>query len=488
MDKFLDTICAPATSVGAGAISIIRISGTDALEITDKVVSFKKSNACNSEAYSLHMGTIYDNADILDETLVAVFKAPHSYTGENSTEIYCHSSRYIVNQILSLLCKAGARPADPGEFTQRAFINGKMDLAQAEAVADIISAQSKAAHDIAFNQLKGSYSLELKQLRDAIVEMKALLELELDFSEEDVEFADRSKLNDLLTKTINQVKKLTESFQFGNAVKNGIPVSIVGNVNAGKSTLLNVLVGEDRAIVSDIPGTTRDTIEETIMLNGLQFRFIDTAGIRETTDKIERKGIERSLSAIHKSDVVIGVLDGTASLDELEKSAYKIIDEAQGKKLILVRSKVDSYDRFNPEDFPTMDRSYGYFELKYPAFGTYSFSPDDLKNRLGREVLDISAATGEGIDALKDLIADTQAGRLDDGIIVTNARHFAALGRAFEHLDATRSALTSGISTELVAEHLSAAILELNLIFGDSGTITPDEVLGEIFGRFCIGK
>ena len=287
MLNYGDTICAPATSVGAGAISIIRMSGPDALRITDEVVRFSSGTAQGSKGYTLKFGRIPD----VDEVLVSIFRAPHSYTGEDSVEISCHASSFVVSRLLELLIAAGARSAEPGEFTRRAFVNGKMDLAQAEAVADLISAGSEAAHRVAVNQLRGKYSLELKGLRDELLKLATLLELELDFSEEDVEFADRSRLKALLDEVSAHVVRLCDSFRTGNAIKKGVPVAIVGAVNSGKSTLLNALLGEDRAIVSDIPGTTRDTIEEVMVLDGVQFRFIDTAGIREASDCVEKIGI-----------------------------------------------------------------------------------------------------------------------------------------------------------------------------------------------------
>ena len=405
MINYGDTICAPATSVGAGAISIIRVSGPDALKIADKTIRFRNGYALSSEGYTLKYGTIPD----VDEVLVSIFRAPNSYTGEDSVEISCHASAYIVSRIMELLIAAGARSAEPGEFTRRAFVNGKMDLAQAEAVADVISAGSEAAHRVAFNQLRGKYSSELKVLRDQLVKLASLMELELDFSEEEVEFADRSRLRSLLDETSVHVQRLCDSFRAGNAIKSGVPVAIVGAVNSGKSTLLNALLGEDRAIVSDIPGTTRDTVEEVLTLGGVQFRFIDTAGIREASDTIEKIGIERSLQSLQKAELVLGVLDGCAPLEEAGKACASIVERlSPAQKLILVRNKVDAYDAIAPEEFPTMDRSYGVLPLKYPAFGTYNLDPEaftdametvlnekGIKIPAGFAVMDISALTGE---------------------------------------------------------------------------------------------
>ena len=492
MFKFDDTICAPATAVGTGAISIIRVSGPDALKICDTVVKFRNGAALSSEGYSLKYGTIRD----VDDVLVSVFRAPHSYTGEDGVEISCHASSYIVTCILERLIAAGARLAHAGEFTRRAFVNGKMDLAQAEAVADVIAANSEASHRIAMNQLKGGYSSELRGLRDKLVELTALMELELDFSEEEVEFANRAQLSELLEGTLAHIEKLAESFHAGNAVKNGVPVAIVGAVNSGKSTLLNALVGEDRAIVSDIPGTTRDTIEEVMSMDGVAYRFIDTAGIRETDDYVEKIGVSRSFSALSRADVVIGVLDGAAPLKELLSAAKGILAKAAADQtLILVRNKVDMYDAIAPEEFPKKDMSYGIFDLKYPAFGTYDIDPEKLTSMLDVEaapckvigILDISARTGEGLDVLRAELGKSQQGRFAaaSGTLVTSLRHYEALQRAAESLYKVRVGLIQSVPTDLLAEDLRSAISELNSIFGE---ITTDDVLGEIFGKFCIGK
>lgn len=485
MINYGDTICAPATSVGTGAISIIRVSGPDSFRIVDEVVEFRNSSASSAEGYSVKYGSIPS----VDDVLVSIFRAPHSYTGEDSAEISCHASAYIVSRIIELLIAAGARSAEPGEFTRRAFVNGKMDLAQAEAVADVISAGSEAAHRVAFNQLRGKYSSELKALRDQLVQLASLMELELDFSEEEVEFADRSRLRSLLDETSVHVQRLCDSFRAGNAIKSGVPVAIVGAVNSGKSTLLNALLGEDRAIVSDIPGTTRDTVEEVLTLGGVQFRFIDTAGIREASDTIEKIGIERSLKSIEKAEVVLGVLDGCTPFEEVKKACAAIVDHiSPTQKLILLRNKVDVYDAIAPEEFPTLDRSYGVLKLNYPAFGTYDLDPETLAEKLGVEsILDISAKTGEGLDELRSRIAASYsvAGLAGDATLVTNLRHYEALSRARADLAAVRSGLDAGTPTDLVAEDLRSAIRELGSIFGE---IAPDEVLGSIFSKFCIGK
>ena len=311
-----DTICAPATVPGTGAISVIRVSGPDALTIADKVVSCRHGSISKAEGYTLRFGTILDADEvIIDEVLVSVFRAPHSYTGENSVEISCHASSYIVARIMDLLYAAGARAAEPGEFTQRAYLNGKMDLAQAEAVADVIASQNAAAHRIAFKQMKGGFSSELRDMRGELLELVSLMELELDFSEEEVEFADRSRLDALLDQIVGHVGRLIDSFRLGNAIKNGVPVAIAGATNTGKSTLLNALLGEDRAIVSDVHGTTRDTIEETLNIDGILFRFIDTAGLRETSEIVEKIGIERTFKKISEASIVHGMLDLTRDFD-----------------------------------------------------------------------------------------------------------------------------------------------------------------------------
>lgn len=452
MIRFDDTICAPATTPGTGAISVIRISGPEALRIVDSVVHFHGSCASESEGYRIKYGLIPD----VDEVLVSIFRAPKSYTGEDSAEINCHASPYIVRRILHLLIASGARMAGPGEFTRRAFVNGKMDLAQAEAVADMISASSEASARLAMNQLKGKYSQELRTLRDQLVELASLMELELDFSEEEVEFAGRDRLRTLLGLTSAQVRRLTESFKLGNAIKQGVPVVIAGAVNSGKSTLLNALLGEDRAIVSDIPGTTRDTVEEELNIDGILFRFIDTAGIRESTDTVEKIGIERSLQSIDKAAVVLAVLDGCASAEDASAALSEIRKRlSPSQTLITLRNKADALTEA-PSEYPSCE-------------------------------LEISAKTGLGLDALKTRLSDLyKTGSIDeDTTLVTNLRHYEALSRALSDLEAVRTGLDTCIPTDLLAEDLRSAIRELGTIFGE---ISPDEVLGSIFEKFCIGK
>ena len=451
MKTFEDSICAPASSSG-GAVALIRLSGPDSFRICDSIVSFRRGTAAEATGYTIKYGSIAD----VDDVLVSIFRAPHSYTGEDSVEIGCHASSYIVETILRLLVEAGARMAEPGEFTRRAFINGKMDLAQAEAVADVIAASSEAAHRVAMNQLKGRYSSELRDLRDQLVELAALLELELDFSEEEVEFAGRDKLRSLLDGTGAHIARLMDSFRLGNAIRKGIPVAIAGAVNSGKSTLLNALLGEDRAIVSDIPGTTRDTVEEVMVINGLQFRFIDTAGIRKASDAIEKVGIERSMQSMARAEVVLAVLDSCSSSEDAAASRDEIAAKlSPAQKLILVRNKRDLVLSL-PAGFPECD-------------------------------IEISAKTGEGLGALKEKIALQYSSGTPgaDENLVTNLRHYEALTRASGDLAAVRTGLDSGLSTDLLAEDLRSAIRELGSIFGE---ITTDEVLGSIFRDFCIGK
>lgn len=454
-----DIICAPATVPGTGAISVIRVSGKGSLELADKVISLRKGSIAQSKGYTLHFGSIFaSDGSLLDEVIVSVFRAPNSYTGEDGVEISCHSSKYIVSETIGLLCEKGCRMAGPGEFTQRAYLNGKMDLAQAEAVADVIAADSKAALRVAQSQLRGEYSAAFKELRDALVRLSALVELELDFSEEEVEFASREMIIGLAESAIAKMSRLRDSYRVGNALKNGVPVAIVGAPNVGKSTLLNALLGEDRAITSDIPGTTRDTVEESIVIEGVRYRFIDTAGIRETEQVIERLGIERSLAKIRDASIVICLLDATKK-DESEKMLSKVesLIDTENQKIIVVANKSD-------------------------------LLPDSEKVNGGR-VISISALRKEGLQELEKAIVKCGFADTDERVIVTSARHYNALSSAVESLRAVVRAVRDGISEELLAEDLRAAIRDINSIFAStSDAITPDEVLGEVFGKFCIGK
>ena len=464
-----DTICAPATVPGTGAIAIIRMSGKDSFRIADKVVSCKGSTISETEGYKLRYGVALeaDGSD-LDTVLVSVFRSPHSYTGEDSVEISCHSSKYVVERLLQRLVDSGARPAGPGEFTQRAFVNGKMDLAQAEAVADVISSQNAAAHRVAYSQLKGGFSKELKSLRDELLKMTSLLELELDFSEEDVEFASRRELSALLDGALRHIHSLTDSFRYGNALRNGVPVAIVGAVNAGKSTLLNALVGDDRAIVSDIAGTTRDTVEETMTIDGTLFRFIDTAGLRTTQDEVEKIGISRSYKKMSEAEIVLALLDVTVPEEENEHSISDIVNnlDVKSQKLIVLLNKVDVLGS----------------NINVSLLNNTVSSPDEKVTKLY-----ISAKTGFGLDTLRTLLSDSQkTATLDSGqTIVTNLRHYQSLMSAAASLEKVRFSLTTSQTPDLLSEDLRQALHHLSSILGE---VTPDEVLGNIFERFCIGK
>lgn len=459
MAHYSDTICAPASGSG-GAVALIRVSGPSALAAADAVVAFRNGTASSAKGYSLKFGSI----EGVDDVLVSIFRAPHSYTGEDSAEITCHASSYIVSRILELLVAAGCRLAGPGEFTQRAFVGGKMDLAQAEAVADVIASSSAVEHRVAMNQMRGGYSAELRGIRDEMMQLAALLELELDFSEEEVEFADRERLMALCNSARKHCSRLSDSFRLGNAVKNGVPVAIVGAPNSGKSTLLNALLGDDRAIVSDIPGTTRDTIEEVCVLDGVKFRFIDTAGLREASDAVEKMGIERSYAALEKAQIVLGVVDGTtpSAAAEGAEIAAKVSD---GQKLIICYNKSD---------------------IREAASGQSGRCAEGVPAAASAVACSISARTGAGLGGLRSALV-ASAGPLDGSeTLVTNARHAAALSTASASLTLVEDGLRSGLPGDLVAEDLRAAIGSLNEILGED--ITANDVLGEIFGRFCIGK
>ena len=464
-----DTIVAPATLPGTGAISIVRISGPDCFRLVDAVVQLKKGTISESEAYTIHFGEIPE----LDDVLVSVFRAPHSYTGEDSVEVSCHASRYIVEELVRRLLAAGCRMAGPGEFTRRAFMNGKMDLAQAEAVADIISSKTAAAHRVAFNQLRGGFSTELASLRGELVEMTSLLELELDFSEEEVEFADRTRLLDLMDRTRSHVLRLADSFKYGNAVKNGVPVAIVGATNVGKSTLLNALVGEDRALVSDIAGTTRDTVEEVINLEGIPFRFIDTAGIRATDETVEQMGIERTFRKISEAEIVIGMIDVTAQDSTIKSNLEMMVSKVDfdTQKLVLCLNKVDLGDKTDVNKNVSMI--------------------NDFVTSLEKEIvtLKLAAKHGLGVSELRSALSNLESHLIpnSDTTFVTNIRHYESLCQTAESLAAARQALTSGIPSDLVAEDLRRAISSLNQILGQD-LIDPESVLHNIFRNHCIGK
>ena len=473
LQGFQDTICAPATVPGTGAITVIRLGGPQAFSVADRVFRGRRGRVADAAGNSILFGAVVDftaeasdEVRILDEVLVSVFRAPHSYTGEDSVEFSCHASAYIASRLLEQLCAAGARLAEPGEFTRRAFLNGKMDLAQAEAVADVISSSSSASHRVAMTQLKGGYSAELASIREALVELTSLLELELDFSEEEVEFADRSRLRSLLVLASSRVRSLAESFHLGNALKTGVPVAIVGEPNVGKSTLLNALVGDDRALVSDIAGTTRDSIEATMVLEGIPFRFIDTAGLHESTEVVERMGMERTWKMLAGADIVLTMIDATGSFSasrELLQALAARIDFSCQSWVVLV-NKIDCNKNVN--DINSFVSSIDSRVVTIP----------------------ISALTGAGLPELRSrLVSLVQARFAGSGssILVTNARHHEALRASAEALEAALSGLDAGTPSDLVAQDLRAALYQLGTI---TGAITTDEILGQIFSRFCIGK
>ena len=445
-----ETICALATANGIGAIGMVRISGPESFEIVSRI--FSKS-LIGKTTHTAHFGIIKGQEEnLIDEVLLTVFAQGKSFTGEESVEITCHGSPYIQQQIIQLLLKNGCRLASPGEFTQRAFLNGRMDLSQAEAVADLIASQSKSAHNIAMKQLRGGFSNELKTLREKLIHFASLVELELDFAEEDVEFADRTELRQLVTEVLAYIKRLSASFELGNAIKNGVPVAIVGAPNTGKSTLLNALLGDDRAIVSNIAGTTRDVIEETLNIEGITFRLIDTAGIREGAEEIEAMGIERSKDMIRKATVVLCMADGT-NKEEVEvarKWADTVREEFPEKVILFVINKVD----------------------------LQTYETDDLQ---------ISAKEGTQLEQLKSTLVESVKGdfNLAEETIVSNARHYDALVRTAEALDKALQGLETGITGDFIAMDIRQAMYELGTITGD---ISTDDLLGNIFANFCIGK
>ncbi|MCC8171067.1 MAG: tRNA uridine-5-carboxymethylaminomethyl(34) synthesis GTPase MnmE [Parabacteroides sp.] len=460
-----DTICAVSTAPGTGGIAVIRVSGPQAIEISDSLftpVSAGK-DLLSRKAYTLALGSIRKGNETVDDVLVSLFRAPHSFTGEDTVEITCHGSVYIQQRILQLLIGAGCRAALPGEFTQRAFLNGKMDLSQAEAVADLIASTSAGTHRLALSQMRGGFSNELAHLRGQLLDFTSLIELELDFSEEDVEFADRSNLKQLATGIERLIRRLTESFRVGNAIKNGIPVAIIGETNAGKSTLLNQLLHEEKAIVSDIHGTTRDVIEDTITLSGVLFRFIDTAGIRETADTIESLGIERTFRKLEQAAIVLWVIDLGTPVPQIEALAAELMPRTVGKKVILAFNKTD---KLTPAELTEK----------------LSLLPDITADRLY-----LSAKSPADIERLEALLL--QAAHLPEvgqnDVIVTNIRHYEALTQA--HAAILR--VIDGLEQNLSGDFLSQDIRECMHYLGEiTGQISNDEILGNIFGKFCIGK
>ena len=446
-----EAICALATPSGVGAIAVIRVSGLHAIAIVN--ASFKGRNLEQAASHTVHFGTIHEGDRIIDEVLVSVFKTPRSFTKEDSVEISCHGSDYIIRQILKLLVKNGARIAKPGEFTQRAFLNGQFDLVQAEAVADLIAADSEASHKTALNQLRGGFSKKLSGLRTELIHFASLIELELDFGEEDVEFAGRDDLRTLITSLQQTIAPLIDSFDYGNALKEGVPVAIIGSPNVGKSTLLNALLNEEKAIVTSVAGTTRDVIEDTIVLEGLKFRFIDTAGIRETTDLVESIGIERSRGAMEKADIVIFLFDGEQTFLENKQVAAEL---ASGKDLLWVFNKID----IEPEIF------------------------NKLKTE-NPEIIGISAQTQEGLSMLTEVLVNRVYGQSATDTVVTNLRHYEHLLKTQDALNEVINGLDTGITGDFLAQDIRLSLHHLGEI---TGTIVTDDLLDNIFSKFCIGK
>lgn len=483
------TICAQASAAGQGAVAIVRMSGKDSFGIIAKILKNSKGEAFSKPLdRRARFGTIVaEDGTILDEVVAIAFQAGHSYTGEDSVEIYCHGSDYIVSQILKLLIGCGASMAAPGEFTKRAFLNGRLDLAQAEAVADLIASETAASHDVAINQIKGGYSAELRAMREELVNMVSLMELELDFSEEDVEFADREQLSTLLTKVLFHIDTLIESFSLGNVIKNGVPTAIIGATNTGKSTLLNALLREERAIVSDIAGTTRDTIEDTINIDGVTFRFIDTAGIRSTKETIEIIGIERTFSTITKASVVLMVLDATRP-EYFEESLATLAPRlSSGQQLFILLNKLDvaygNSEDASLEELSMIDKG----DKVAKAVQCISQIAEN-QNLSPIAIIPISAKQRYGAEKLTSALIDSHKSlknRSLNGQMVTNLRHYQALKDARESLTRVEEGINASISTEFISQDIRQALYHIGTITGE---VTSDEILGNIFRRFCIGK
>lgn len=461
-----DNIIALATPGGAGAIAIIRISGNDAVTIVAPFFkSIKNKDLRKQKSHTLHLGHIADGDKVLDEVLVSVFKGPHSYTGENTIEISCHGSPYIQQEIIQLFLRNGCRMADAGEFTLRAFLNGKMDLSQAEAVADLIASDNAASHQIAMQQMRGGFSNEIQKLREELLNFASLIELELDFAEEDVEFADRTQFKILVDKIEHVLKRLIDSFAVGNVIKNGIPIAIVGEPNVGKSTLLNAILNEERAIVSDIAGTTRDTIEDEISIGGVGFRFIDTAGIRETQDVVESIGIKKTFEKIEQSQVVVYLFDSSLpftnqiDLKQVQVEIEKIKNKFPLKPLVIIANKVDKLD---------------------------NRQISDLKSQIP-DIHFLSAKTGQGVEELTNkLLEFVNTGALrNNETIVTNTRHYDSLLKSLEEIEKVKFGLQDELSGDLLAIDIRQALYHLGEITGE---ISSDDLLGNIFANFCIGK
>ncbi|MBO4645983.1 MAG: tRNA uridine-5-carboxymethylaminomethyl(34) synthesis GTPase MnmE [Bacteroidales bacterium] len=454
-----ETICSVSTAPGVGAIAVLRVSGNNSFPIANQLFT-AKTDFMGTPSHTAKFAEIMDNGVLIDQVIFVKFCAPHSYDGEDMVEISCHGSRYIQQKILEMLLQRGCRLAEPGEFTMRAFMNGKMDLPQAEAVGDLIDSQSESAHRLAVNQLKGGFSREIADLRDRFIHLAALLELELDFSEEDVEFADRKEFTETLNQLQSEVKRLIQSFRVGNALKNGIPVAIAGKPNVGKSTLLNTLLDDDRAIVSDIPGTTRDTIEDTLTIGGTLFRFIDTAGIRHSDDTIENSGIQRTYKAMSNADIILYMVDATATPESIAKEFQHLCTEVDpsDKSIILIINKIDK----NQISAPTSIQ-------------------DGFCDMIG-----ISAKNHTNIEAIRTALTRcVDKRRVSDSTLLTNARHYDLMMRISEDIDRIGEGLASGLPTDLVAIDVRSALDKLGRL---TGTITDNDILNTIFGHFCIGK
>jgi tRNA modification GTPase len=457
-----DTICAISTPPGLGAIAVIRLSGPATLETCKRIFHPAGENTDISAvpSHTVHFGTIGTGDDLLDEVLLTLFKAPHSYTGEDVAEISCHGSPYIQQKIMELLLAQGLRLANPGEFTLRAYMNGKFDLSQAEAVADLISSHSRSSHQLALSQMRGGFSKKISSLRSKLVEFTSLIELELDFSEENVEFASRPDLIHLLDELESEISTLISSFSLGNVIKNGIPVTIIGKPNVGKSTLLNTILNEEKAIVSEIPGTTRDAIEDTIVIGEYQFRFIDTAGLRSSSDRIESMGIERTWEKIHQASIILYVFDATVdSFEDVmqDVSEFKEITDPS-KKLVLIGNKADKLKRL----------------------------PSGFKDFVELETIFVSAKRKENINLIAEsLLKSVRAENLSNSTIVSNTRHLEALQNALSSILSVKEGLSAGLTSDLLTTDIRKALHHLGEITGE---ITTDEILGNIFGRFCIGK
>lgn len=459
-----DTICAISTPAGVGGIAVVRVSGSKAVEYVMK--SWRGYDLRKAATHTAHFGRIvYPDGETLDEVVATVFLCPHSFTGEDTVELSCHGSQWIQTQLVTLMLRNGCRAAEGGEFTRRAFMNGKIDLSQAEAIADVIASSSRASHRVAISQMRGGFSEMLARLREQLLEFVSLMELELDFSEEDVEFADRSRLTDLARHIDSVITSLADSFSVGNAIKNGVPVAIVGETNAGKSTLLNRLLHDDKAIVSDIRGTTRDAIEDTINLGGITFRFIDTAGIRDTSDKIESIGIDRTFQKIDNASVILWMIDGTQGTGNIRETAERIMPHCQGKQLIAVINKSDKLDNSTIQAIQS--------EISHIHDGISAIA--------------ISAKNDIAVDRLEKMLVESAGIPENDpnAVVVTNARHYGALCHAQEAIRRAITGLQSGLSGDFVSQDIRECMHYLGEITGE---ITTHEILGSIFSRFCIGK